>query len=75
MGVPLVFPGWELGVWSQVKAKAEKTPAEPNKYVDFLRAVSMLFVITGHRLIATAYVQGGALTYGDLLDIQSQTRW
>lgn len=64
-----------MGIWSQARSLAEKTPDERNKYVDFLRAVSILFVITGHWLIATAYVQNGTLTYGDLLDIQPTTRW
>ncbi len=64
-----------MGIWSQARAMAEKTPAERNKYVDFLRAVSILFVITGHWLIATATYQNGSLTTGDLLSIQPQTRW
>ncbi len=64
-----------MGIWSQASALAIRTPEERNRYVDFLRAVSILFVITGHWLIATAYYESGSLTPGDLLDIQPWTRW
>ena len=64
-----------MGIWSQASSLAEQTPAARNRYVDFLRAASILFVITGHWLIATAHYVDGALTPGDLLDIQPWTRW
>lgn len=64
-----------MGIWSQASALAAQTPEDRNKYVDFLRAVSILFVITGHWLIATAYYDGDTLTPGDLLDIQPWTQW
>ncbi len=40
-----------MSIWSQAKDLAAKTPVERNRYVDFLRAVSILAVITGHWLI------------------------
>lgn len=64
-----------MGIWSQASSLAEKTPDDRNKYVDFLRAVSILFVITGHWLIATVYYVDGSLSPGDLLDTQPWTRW
>ncbi len=64
-----------MGIWSQASSLAEQTPEDRNKYVDFLRAVSILFVITGHWLIATVYFDNGSLTPGDLLDTQPWTRW
>ena len=64
-----------MGIWSQARSLAEQTPAGRNRYVDFLRAASILFVITGHWLIATAHYVDGTLKPGDLLDIQPWTRW
>ena len=64
-----------MDIWSQASALAAQTPEDRNKYVDFLRGVSILFVITGHWLIATAYYDGDTLTPGDLLDIQPWTQW
>lgn len=64
-----------MGIWSQASVLAEKTPDDRNKYVDFLRAVSILFVITGHWLIATAYYDNGEFVPGDLLDTQPWTQW
>ena len=54
---------------------AAKTPSERNRYVDFLRAVSILAVITGHWLIVALYYQDGTLTPGTLLSIQPDTQW
>ena len=44
-----------MRIWSMASELAEKTPAERNRYVDFLRSVSILAVITGHWMIATVY--------------------
>jgi len=39
-------------IWLQAKVLAEGTASDRNRYVDFLRAVSILAVITGHWLVA-----------------------
>jgi surface polysaccharide O-acyltransferase-like enzyme len=52
-----------------------KTPPERNRYVDFLRAVSILCVIFGHWLIATGYYSEGKLAPGDVLEIEPWTQW
>jgi surface polysaccharide O-acyltransferase-like enzyme len=62
-------------MWQQAAEMAARTPESRNRYVDFLRAVSILAVISGHWLIATAHYQDGALTPGHLLGIQPWTRW
>jgi surface polysaccharide O-acyltransferase-like enzyme len=64
-----------MGIWSTASHLAAKTPTERNRYVDFLRAVSILFVISGHWLIATAWYHEGELTLGDMLNIQPWTQW
>jgi len=64
-----------MGIWSQASNLAGKTPEERNRYVDFLRAVSILVVIIGHWLIATAYVVDGEMHAGHLLQEQPQMQW
>ena len=64
-----------MQVWSVASEMAAKTPPERNRYVDFLRAVSILVVITGHWLIATAWYVDGELTPGHLLKSHSQYQW
>ena len=64
-----------MSIWSSALEMAEKTPPERNRYVDFLRAVSITVVIVGHWLIATAYYANGELTFGALLEDQPQTHW
>jgi len=64
-----------MGIWSRASALAEKTPAARNRYVDFLRAVSILVVVVGHWLIATAYYVDGHLTPGHLLKSEPGTQW
>ena len=64
-----------MRIWSQAKDLAAKTPSDRNRYVDFLRAASILVVITGHWLIAGIYYHDGMLNTGDLLEIQPDTQW
>jgi len=64
-----------MGIWSQARDLAAKTPDERNRYVDFLRAVSILVVITGHWLIAAFYYQDGSLTPTSILVVQPSTHW
>ncbi|MGB5510228.1 MAG: acyltransferase, partial [Woeseiaceae bacterium] len=64
-----------MSIWSQAKKLAEGTPAERNRYVDFLRAVSILMVVTGHWLIVALYYHDGILEPGDLLEMRPNTQW
>lgn len=61
--------------WTHALALAEQTPPERNRYVDFLRAASILFVISGHWLIASFFYQHGRLEPDDILGIQPWTQW
>jgi surface polysaccharide O-acyltransferase-like enzyme len=54
---------------------AEKTPDTRNRYVDFLRAVSILAVVSGHWLIAAPYVSDGKPHLGHMLGIDPRTQW
>ncbi len=62
-------------IWTQAKEMAALTPENRNRYVDFLRAVSILMVITGHWLVATVYYADGTFTGGKLTEVQPSTQW
>jgi len=64
-----------MGIWTTARDMAEKTPPARNRYVDFLRAVSILVVVIGHWLIATAWYVDGELAPGHLLKSHPQTQW
>ncbi|MGB5334240.1 MAG: acyltransferase [Woeseiaceae bacterium] len=64
-----------MSIWSRTKELAAQTPADRNRYVDFLRAVSILMVVTGHWLIVALYYKDGALQPGDLLELRPTTQW
>jgi peptidoglycan/LPS O-acetylase OafA/YrhL len=64
-----------MRIWSQALEMAAKTPAERNRYVDFLRAVSILMVVTGHWLIVALYYKDGTFIPGDLLELRPDTQW
>ncbi len=64
-----------MRIWSRAADLAAQTPADRNRYVDFLRAVSILVVVVGHWLIATAHYVDGTLTPGHLLKSEPGTQW
>jgi hypothetical protein len=61
-------------IWSRAAALAAATPDSRNRYVDFLRALSICAVVIGHWLIAAPYVSGGELTLSNMLEHQPWTR-
>lgn len=63
-------------LWNRADGLAEVTPAARNRYVDFLRAASILVVIFGHWLVAAPYLAGdGSLVPGHMLAIAPWTQW
>jgi peptidoglycan/LPS O-acetylase OafA/YrhL len=62
-------------MWSQAKKLAEQAPPERNRYVDFLRALSILAVVGGHWLVAAPHIKDGAVVGGHLLGILPWTQW
>ena len=66
-----------MGIWSQASEIAAATPSDRNRYVDFLRAISIAFVIVGHWLITTAHfnADNGSLNPVLALDIIPWTSW
>ena len=64
-----------MQIWTRALKFAAQTPPERNRYVDFLRAISILVVIFGHWLITTAYYTDNALSVGHLFEAQPWTQW
>lgn len=64
-----------VGMWAKAAEMAGKAPPERNRYVDFLRALSILAVVVGHWLVAAPYMKDGAVEGGHLLGILPWTQW
>ena len=62
-------------LWARASEMAGKAPPERNRYVDFLRALSIMAVVVGHWLVAAPYMQDGAVQGGHLLGILPWTQW
>ncbi|MBL6960479.1 MAG: acyltransferase [Anaerolineales bacterium] len=62
-------------VWQQAALLAEKTPENRNRYVDFLRAASIITVIFGHWLVVAPYLDSGELVLTDILSLAPWTQW
>src|SRR5262245_48872087 len=62
--------------WSRAAELADRTPPSRNRYVDFLRAISMLVVCVGHWLAAAPYFDAtGTLTTSHILTVAPWTAW
>ncbi len=62
-------------IWSRAQEMALKAPPQRNRYVDFLRAFSILAVVVGHWLVAAPSIKNGAVQGGHLLGILPWTQW
>jgi len=62
-------------IWAQASRLAAKTPESRNRYVDFLRAVSIGAVVFGHWLMAAPYIGDGNIVITSMLEHQQWTRW
>lgn len=70
-----VEPHQKRTIWSRAEYMAQQAPPERNRYVDFLRAFSILAVVVGHWLVAAPYIKDGAVQGGHLLGILPWTQW
>ena len=65
-----------MTVWSRAAELVDRTPTSRNRYVDFLRAMSMLVVTVGHWLAAAPYFDAtNTLTTPHILTIVPWTAW
>jgi peptidoglycan/LPS O-acetylase OafA/YrhL len=61
--------------WIRAEQLAEQTPPARNRYVDFLRAASILVVVIGHWLMAAPSLEGGRFSLGDMLRLAPWSQW
>ena len=65
-----------MSLWSRAAALAERTPASRNRYVDFLRAMSILVVCLGHWVAAAPYIDSaGEMVPAHILTVAPWTAW
>ena len=64
-----------MTVLSQARRMAHATPDSRNRYVDFLRAISIIAVVVGHWLIAAPHVADGEIHGINLLAHSPWTQW
>jgi len=64
-----------MGVWGKALELADRTPESRNRYVDFLRALSIGAVVFGHWLIAAPWMSDGHIRLDHMLGIQPWTQW
>ena len=64
-----------MSAWSRALQAAVQTPPSRNRYVDFLRAVSIGAVVLGHWVIAAPWVEDGRLRLDHMLAVQPWTQW
>lgn len=62
-------------LWARARSLAMRTPDTRNRYVDFLRALSILAVISGHWVMAAPSVTSGEFVLGHLLSLKPWTQW
>lgn len=63
------------GLWTRAAAVAAQTPESRNRYVDFLRALSIGAVVLGHWIQAAPYTGGGEVALSSTLEYQPWGRW
>jgi hypothetical protein len=63
------------GAWAQARALAIQTPSARNRYVDLLRAVSILAVVLGHWIMAAPFYDQGQPRMWHLLAVAPWSQW
>ena len=63
-----------MSTWTRALEVARNTPDSRNRYVDFLRAVSILAVVFGHWLMAAPQMVDGELSVEHLLVVAPWTQ-
>jgi fucose 4-O-acetylase-like acetyltransferase len=66
---------WLRGAWARARDLALRTPPSRNRYVDFLRAASIVVVVLGHWLMAAPTIDREVFTLSDMLYIAPWTQW
>jgi peptidoglycan/LPS O-acetylase OafA/YrhL len=64
-----------VGIWAQAVQLAHETRPERNRYIDFVRAFSILIVVVGHWLMSAFFYEDGRLSAGAVLEMQPSIQW
>ncbi len=64
-----------MKIWQRAVSMAEQTPDQRNRYVDLLRALSIIAVVLGHWIMAAPSFQSNSAHMQHLLDVQPWSRW
>ena len=64
-----------IGLWATARALAMQTPPTRNRYVDFLRAVSICSVVFGHWLVGLPAVVDGVIRDVEVMRVVPWTQW
>ncbi len=64
-----------MSAWTRALELAAQTPPSRNRYVDFLRALSIAAVILGHWLIAAPWILDDELQLDHMLAAEPWTQW
>ena len=64
-----------MKAWTHALDLAERTPEARNRYVDFLRALSITAVVFGHWLMAAPWIGDGRLRLEHMLGVAPWTQW
>ena len=64
-----------MSAYANALEMARETPDTRNRYVDFLRAISILVVVVGHWLMAAPQVVGDDIAFNHLLSTTSWTHY
>jgi len=62
-------------MWARASRLAEQTPEARNRYVDLLRALSIMAVVLGHWILAAPHLAGAEPRLAHLLDVLPWSRW
>jgi hypothetical protein len=64
-----------MSTYNEVLELADRTPVSRNRYVDLLRAASILVVVVGHWLMAAPQIVEGELFFNQLLSTNNLTHY
>jgi hypothetical protein len=67
--------GVSVNPWSVARALAVQTPESRNRFVDFLRAISICVVVFGHWLMSLPAVVDGVPQNAEVLRVLPWTQW
>ena len=75
VGVMWIIHAFRMSTYTDAVQLAAETPESRNRYVDLLRAISILVVVIGHWLMAAPQLVGDGLSFNQLLSTNDWTHY